>query len=165
MFKIRKDRKQDKITSLTVGLFVWKWYTPRGFLKNIKDIFTMFKRIVFVIKHGYYPQAYWEAYNYFIEVADEVLDFFINDSTSYPNAFETCKDWEARCIIMKECLKRMRWDFWEDDWRNYINELPEYKNIIKDKNVHGYEEFQALQNDAKNQFMDFFNEYFYSFWD
>lgn len=65
-----KNKRQKGVNTLTHNLFThrgWKWY------KNIGDFFLLIKRIFFVIKHGYYPQALWETDYWFFDVMYDIL--------------------------------------------------------------------------------------------
>ena len=55
-----KIKKKKRMNSLTWALFEGKWLYPRAWKYRLRDIKTMFSRLFFVIKHGYYPQMLWE---------------------------------------------------------------------------------------------------------
>lgn len=60
------------ITKLTCGLFNIQPKNPfRWIARQCKDVGIMFKRLWFVVKRGYYPQARFETYSYIIDYQEE----------------------------------------------------------------------------------------------
>lgn len=70
-----------KTNKLTCGLFM---YRGKNFWRNIKDIPIFFKRIIFVLKHGYFPVALWELDEYFIDIMKEILEWYRDDDHGIP---------------------------------------------------------------------------------
>ena len=64
-------RKSKSCNQLTWGLFN---YRGIYFWHNIKDLRIYFQRIFYVLKHGYFPQATWETYCYFIDSMKKIYE-------------------------------------------------------------------------------------------
>jgi len=66
-----QSKRKNSINKLTHNLFT---YRGKHWCKNIGDVFILIKRIFFVIKHGFYPQALWETDYWFYDVMYEILN-------------------------------------------------------------------------------------------
>lgn len=131
-----------KINKLTHGLFN---YRGKYFYKNIKDFFIMIKRIFYVLKHGYYPQAKYETFSYFIDMYNEIFNHYLNNRKTNIPIGNNVDDYALNN-------------------ENLYLQLIDYLKIMDIDNV---ESEQDLANayKAKDKFFKLFNEYFYNFWD
>ena len=141
-----------KTNNLTFGLFTYK---GKYFLNNIRDIPIYFKRLGFLLTHGYSPMAKWETFEWFIAVMDEILGnyrYHRYGNIPFPNIPE--EEWEkANNQIydeMLECLHTMR-----DKEQSVIN--------IDDNDL--IEKTIEERNAAKDKFFELFAKNFYNLWD
>lgn len=139
-----KKRKQIHTNNLTFGLFQSHgryWYL------NIRDVKTLFSRIIFTLKHGYAPQATWETFDWFINVMDDILCHYRDHRYGTPLDMET-EEYTEVLNHMVQLLKQM-------DETNYV---------ITD-NPEQYLENYSSMKDAKDKFFKLFSEHFYDLWD
>lgn len=143
---------EQKVTSLTWALYGIKPRNPFRWLKRTaQDTHTLVKRIWFAIRHGYYPQARWETFEYLIEMFDELLLWYRNDRTGTPfiNGEDSLADgWEDRI---------------SETYDKYLDEMLELLNRMKE-DVDTLEEQNARQ-EYTNKFFEMFGNIFYNLWD
>lgn len=134
-----------KSNFLLSGLFSYK---KRYWYKNIKSIWIMLERIVYVIKHGYYPQATYETFNYFIDMYRDILSNYIisPDSDSFSHEGMTKDEWNNLINTMLKLLDEMDAD------------NPVYYDLE-------YDEAINRMNASKHKFFELFEKYFYFLWD
>ena len=134
-------RTQDKINRLCFNLFQYK---GKYFYKNIKDIPTFFSRLKFVIKHGYYPQAEWETFCYFIDIFIEIISTYRYERNGTPVITgDIDKDEKDFNLVLEEML-------------NCLQIMKKYDSIDID---------DIIINKAKDKFFKLFSKYFYDLWD
>lgn len=138
---------------LTDGLFQAKKRYVGVWLKDFK---IYIKRIIFTLKHGYYPMAQWETFTWFIHSMREILTFYQNERTGTawiidgpPEQWEKYIDENVAAYDDK--IKTMLEKLDEMDENNPI--------YINDKNKN------ERMEKAKNDFFELFSKYFYTFWD
>lgn len=140
--KIMKKKKTTN--NITFGLF-----DSHSLIRNLKDIPIYFKRLVFLLKHGYSPVAQWETYHWFICVMREIFTFYKNERIG---------------DIPIE-------DVPEDKWKDMNDEL--YDNLLSlldDMNEEKYYPRDTMlggikMERAKEEFFKLFSKYFYHLWD
>lgn len=139
-----------KTNKLTCGLFM---YRGKNFWRNIKDIPIFFKRIVFVLKHGYFPMACWGFDSYFIDITKEILEWHRDKSHGTP------------VFSMKES------DEWNKaKWDSILNRMLELLEFMDERNYiyherYNFKDHEAMQENAKEEFFKLFCENFDRFWD
>lgn len=135
-----KKKKKIQTNNLTFGLF-----NSRSLISNLKDIPIYFKRLAFLLKHGYSPMAQWETYHWFICVMREIFTFYKNERVG---------------DILIE-------DVPEDKWKDMNDEL--YDNLLSlldDMDEEKYYPKDTIKMErAKEEFFKLFSKYFYDFWD
>lgn len=139
-----KKKKKIQTNNLTFGLF--NSHRP---IRNLKDIPIYFKRLTFLLKHGYSPVAQWETFDWFICVMREIFTFYRNERVGN---------------IPIE-------DVPEDKWEDMNDEL--YDNLLSLLDDMDEEEYypkdtmlgNIKMERAKEEFFKFFSKYFYDFWD
>lgn len=135
-----KKKKKIQTNNLTFGLFNF-----RNPITNLKDIPIYFKRLAFLLKHGYSPMAQWETYHWFICVMREIFTFYKNE--------------RAGDILIE--------DVPEDKWKDMNDEL--YDNLLSlldDMDEEKYYPKDTIKMErAKEEFFKLFSKYFYDFWD
>lgn len=135
-----KKKKKIQTNNLTFGLF-----NSRSPISNLKDIPIYFKRLAFLLKHGYSPMAQWETYHWFICVMREIFTFYRNERVG---------------DILIE-------DVPEDKWKDMNDEL--YDNLLSfldDMDEEKYYPKDTIKMErAKEEFFKLFSKYFYDFWD
>lgn len=141
----KKTKKFKGFHNLSAGLFGyrgWRWY------KNIGDFWILIKRVFFILKHGYAPQALWETDGWFIGVMREILTNY-RDNRIFVGFFESeTKTAEENEQKTNEMLDRM------------IKLLDKMElDTIKD------DETGEESNAAKEEFFALFSRYFYYFWE
>lgn len=138
-----------KTNKLTCGLFM---YRGKNFWRNIKDIPIFFKRIVFVLKHGYFPVALWELDEYFIDIMKEILEWYRDDSHGTPIfSMEESYEWN-----------KAKWD-------SILNRMIELLDFMDERNpiyreLCNFKDHEAMKENAKEEFFKLFCEHFNSFW-
>lgn len=138
-----------KNNKLTCGLFM---YRGKNFWRNIKDIPIFFKRIVFVLKHGYFPMALWEFDEYFIDIMKEILEWYRDDDHSIPIfSMEESYEWN-----------KAKWD-------SILNRMIELLDFMDERNpiyreLCNFKDHEAMKENAKEEFFKLFCEHFNSFW-
>lgn len=137
---MKKKKKKIQTNNLTFGLF-----NSRSPISNLKDIPIYFKRLAFLLKHGYSPMAQWETYHWFICVMREIFTFYKNERVG---------------DILIE-------DVPEDKWKDMNDEL--YDNLLSlldDMDEEKYYPNDTIKMErAKEEFFKLFSKYFYDFWD
>ena len=135
-----KKKKKIQTNNLTFGLF-----NSRSPISNLKDIPIYFKRLAFLLKHGYSPMAQWETYHWFICVMREIFTFYKNE--------------RAGDMLIE--------DVPEDKWKDMNDEL--YDNLLSlldDMDEEKYYPNDTIKMEqAKEEFFKLFSKYFYDFWD
>ena len=63
--KMKKKKKTNNIS--------YRLFHNHSIWRNIKDIPTFFKRLYFLLRHGYSPMAQWETFEWFIDVMTEIM--------------------------------------------------------------------------------------------
>ena len=138
-----------KTNKLTCGLFM---YRSKNFWRNIKDIPIFFKRIIFVLKHGYFPVALWELDEYFIDIMKEILEWYRDDDHSIPIfSMEESYEWN-----------KAKWD-------SILNRMIELLDFMDERNpiyreLCNFKDHEAMKENAKEEFFKLFCEHFNSFW-
>ena len=135
-----KKKKKIQTNNLTFGLFNF-----RNPITNLKYIPIYFKRLAFLLKHGYSPMAQWETYHWFICVMREIFTFYKNERVG---------DMPIE-------------DVSEDKWKDMNDEL--YDNLLSlldDMDEEKYCSKDTIKMErAKEEFFKLFSKYFYDFWD
>lgn len=143
-------RKKTKISNITCGLF-----NARPFWYNFKDIPILFKRFIFLMKHGYSPMAQWETFEWFICVMQEIMQNYRDN----------------------RCGDFMLPDVPQDQWNNKTNEYYDNMIALLDKMGENYwgfgndisDEERDKRNEesskAKDEFFKLFAQEFYNLWD
>lgn len=134
--------KKKKTNNISYGLFhsysIWR---------NIKDIPIFFKRLHFLLLHGYSPMAKWETSEWFIDVMTEImLNYRNNRFGDMPvDGVEVC-DWkEANDKLYDQfitLLGKMSELYWHSEGEKFREAI-----------------------EAKNKFFKLFAENFYDLWD
>lgn len=143
MAKKRKVKKIKGLHNLSAGLFGyygWSWY------KNIGDFWILIKRIFFVIKHGYAPQALWETDGWFLGVMREILTNYRNNRNFVG-------------FFMSEA---------EEEDERKTNETLDYMIKLLDKINYNSIDDEVTAKEAeraKEEFFKLFGKYFYYFWE
>lgn len=141
----RKLKKFKGFHNLSAGLFGyrgWRWY------KNIGDFWILIKRVFFILKHGYAPQALWETDCWFIGVMREILTNY-RDNRIFVGFFEfETKATEENERKTNETLDHMI---------ELLGKM-DYENVKDDKTKR---EIMA----AKKEFFTLFSKYFYDLWE
>ena len=138
-----------KTNKLTCGLFM---YRGKNFWRNIKDIPIFFKRIIFVLKHGYFPVALWELDEYVIDIMKEILEWYRDDDHSIPIfSMEESYEWN-----------KAKWD-------SILNRMIELLDFMDERNtiyreLCNFKDHEAMKENAKEEFFKLFCEHFNSFW-
>lgn len=139
-----KKKKKIQTNNLTFGLF--NSHSP---ISNLKDIPIYFKRLAFLLKHGYSPAAQWETYHWFICVMREIFTFYKNERVGDIPIEEVPEDkWED-----------MNDEFY-DNLLSLLDDMDEEKYYPKDTMLG-----KIKMERAKEEFFKFFSKYFYDFWD
>ena len=134
---------------LTAGLFRYR-FTWGGIKATIKDFFIMLTRIKFVIKHGYYPQALYNTDTYFVDMFEEIFQWYMDYSDSCPAEFETKEEWNKVLAKMRTLNQEMREEYFDLDIP-FVGE--ECRKFYADRDV------------KQREFFDLFCKYFHNFWD
>lgn len=131
-----------KSTNLTWGLYnVSPRYPFNWFKCAIKDTWIMFKRLVFVVRHGYYPQAEWEAFTYFIDMYEDIFNWYLHERSA---------DIPFEGVDEKDYQKKN-----DEFYANLIGLL----EVMRD-----YDEWEQATV-ARDEFFDLMKKNFYHFWD
>lgn len=142
--------KNKNVNNISWGLFRYK--TPY-FWRNIKDIKILFKRLIFILKHGYAPQARWETFAWFIDTMKEILSYYRNDRCGSAIVIDNYTSDEENTIAYNNIIDKMI------DLLNKMDEdNPIYNNM-------GFRERDDCMLKAKDEFFELFSKYFYMFWD
>lgn len=142
MAKKNKVKKIKGWHNISAGLF---GYRGRYWFRNIKDLWILIKRVFFVLRHGYSPQALWEMDAWFIDVMKELLTWQ-RDNRMSVGYFE------------KETVN-------EDENKEKTDELLNHMlGLLEKADPFQTGEFEEAEK-AKNEFLELFSKYFYKFWD
>ena len=136
-----KVKKIKGFHNISAGLFN---YRGRYWYKNIKDLWILIKRVFFVLRHGYSPQALWEMDCWFVDIMKELLTWQ-RDNRMSVGYFEMETENEEENIAK-------------------TNELLNHMLELLGKADPFGEDFEEAQK-AKNEFLELFSKYFYKFWD
>lgn len=128
--------------NISAGLF---GYRGRYWFHNIKDLWILIKRVFFVLRHGYSPQALWEMDAWFIDIMKELLTWQRDNRVSVGY-------FEKETANEDENRKKT------DELLNHMLELLEKADPFRIDNLQEAEK-------AKNEFLELFSKYFYGFWD
>lgn len=142
MAKKNKVKKIKGWHNISAGLF---GYCGRYWFRNIKDLWILIKRVFFVLRHGYSPQALWEMDAWFIDVMKELLTWQ-RDNRMSVGYFE------------KETANENENKEKTDELLNHMLGLLEKADPFQTG------EFEEAEK-AKNEFLELFSKYFYKFWD
>lgn len=138
-----------KTNKLTCGLFM---YRGKNFWRNIKDIPIFFKRIIFVLKHGYFPVALWELDEYFIDIMKEILEWYRDDDHGIPIfSMEESYEWN-----------KAKWDSILNRMIELLDFMDERSPIYRE--LCNFKDHEAMKENAKEEFFKLFCEHFNSFW-
>ena len=145
-------RKSKSCNQLTWGLFN---YRGIYFWHNIKDLRIYFQRIFYVLKHGYFPQANWETYYYFIDSMKKILKEYRYNrhGTGWVlnEKFDETLDSDEQ---------------WKRNLEQYNKDLDEMLSLLEEmsQDPKKHEDLDLL-NTAKEKFFILFSKYFYHLWD
>ena len=95
---------------ITNGVFPYK---PKFCWKNIKRFPCLFRRIGYVLKHGYSPIARWDYNAWFIDTTKDIFTEYLKYHAGYKIIDDTkdeewnCQAWENVIKEMIDCLERM----------------------------------------------------------
>lgn len=141
-----------RTNNLTFGLFTYK---GKYFLNNVRDIPIYFKRLGFLLTHGYSPMAKWETFEWFIDVMDEILGNYRHNrygNKPYPNIPE--EEWEK---VNDQVY---------DEMLGLLYTMRDKEQSIID--IDGEEATAKAikeRNEAKDKFFELFAKNFYDLWD
>lgn len=143
-------KKKVKTNNITCGLFMYN-----SFWHNLRDIPIFFKRLNFLLQHGYSPMAQWETFEWFICVMQEIMQNYRDNR--YGN------------FILP--------DVPQDQWNDKTNEYYDKMISLLDKMSENYwglgndisqEEMDKRNEEAskaKDEFFKLFAQEFYNLWD
>lgn len=132
----------SKTTNLTWGLYNISPRYPFNWLKyTIKDTWIMLKRLVFVVRHGYYPQAEWETFTYFIDMYKDIFNWYLHERSA---------DIPFEGVDEKDYQKKN-----DEFYTNLIGLL----EVMRD-----YDEWEQAVA-ARDEFFDLMKKNFYHLWD
>lgn len=142
MAKKNKVKKIKGWHNISAGLF---GYRGKYWFRNIKDLWILIKRVFFVLRHGYSPQALWEMDVWFVDVMKELLTWQ-RDNRMSVGYFEN------------ETAN-------EDENKDKTDELLNHMlGLLEKADPFQTGEFEEAEK-AKNEFLELFSKYFYKFWD
>lgn len=125
------------ITHLTWALFTsWR---PSVFFK---DLYIWFRRLIFLLRHGYCPQARFEMFEWHRQVMNELLIYFRNNHSGVPY------------LIDEEDNQKN-----EETWNNIIDQMSLALSEMGDG-----VDYRAREH-AKKRFFRLFSEYYFYLWD
>ena len=141
-------------------------YKPKFCWKNIKRFPCLFRRIGYVLKHGYNPIAKWDYYSWFIDTTKDIFTEYLKGHVGYKIIDDTkdeewnCQAWENVIKEMIDCLTRM-------DESAYYNTKPCRYDETGDRDdlMKWYDEVEKEMDIAKRRCFFLFNKYFYDLWD
>lgn len=145
-------RNSKSCNQLTWGLFN---YRGIYFWHNIKDLRIYFQRIFYVLKHGYFPQANWETYLYFIDSMKKILKEYRYNRHG--------TGW----VLNEKFDKTLDSDEqWKRNLEQYNKDLDEMLSLLEEmsQDPKKHEDLDLL-NIAKEKFFILFSKYFYHLWD
>ena len=151
------------LNNITYGLFPYK---PKFCWKNIKRFPCLFRRIGYVLKHGYSPIARWDYSAWFIDTTKDIFTEYLKYHVGYKIIDDTkdeewnCQAWENVIKEMIDCLTRM-------DESTYYNTKPCRYDETGDRDdlMKWYDEVEKEMDIAKRRFFFLFSQYFYDLWD
>lgn len=142
-----------KVTSASFGLFN---YRSIYFWRNLKDIPIFFSRLKHVIHYGYYPQAQWESFEYFIQMWEEILSGYRTRRHGDPviiKSYKSTPEWEKKnAEAFDKILDTMLADL-------------EVMKTDPPFDMERYKEVNDRREVAKKEFFKLFSEHFYDWWD
>lgn len=125
------------ITHLTWALFTsWR---PSVFFE---DLYIWFRRLIFLLRHGYCPQARFEMFEWHRQVMSELLIHFRNNHSGVPY------------LIDEEDNQKN-----EETWNNIIDQMSLALGEMGDG-----VDYRAREH-AKKRFFRLFSEYYFYLWD
>lgn len=151
------------LNNITYGLFPYK---PKFCWKNIKRFPCLFRRIGYILKHGYNPIAKWDYYSWFIDTTKDIFTEYLKDHVGYKIIFYTKDEewnkqaWEDIIKEMIDCLTRMDENSYYDTKPCRYDETGNRDDLMK-----WYDEVEKEKDIAKRRFFFLFNQYFYDLWD
>lgn len=128
--------------SLTWGLFNVPFFrNPSIWFEDVK---ICFKRIIFLLRHGYPEQMRWEAADCFMSLFKDIFDWYLHERTgNIP--IEGCSD------------------------TNYSEQNDKlFASFIQDLELMDNDDYDCnfdVREQAKNHFFENFSKYFFQFWD
>lgn len=141
-------------------------YKPKFCWKNIKRFPCLFRRIGYVLKHGYSPIARWDYEAWFIDTTKDIFTEYLKYHVGYKVIDDTkdeewnCQTWENVIKEMIDCLERM------DESKYYDTKPCRYDETgNKDDLMKWYDEVWKEMGIAKRRFFLLFNKYFFDLWD
>lgn len=148
---------------ITNGIFPYK---PKFCWRNIKRFPCLFRRIGYVLKHGYSPIARWDYIAWFIDTTKDIFTEYLKYHVGYKIIDDTKDEewnrqaWENIIKEMIDCLKRM------DENRYYDTKPCKYDETgNSDDLMRWYDEVWKEIGIAKRRFFLLLNKYFYDLWD
>ena len=153
-------KKNVRTNNLTCGLFIYK-----SFWRNLKDVPIYFKRLNFLLRHGYSPMAQWETYDWFICVMREIMQNYRDNREGNMLFFEPGDETITRGLALAK-----QNDKFYDHMVELLNQMDEFSYADIDyedteKFLQQEKENENKANAAKNEFFELFSKYFYGFWD
>lgn len=149
-----------KSNSLTWGLYNTNPKYPIYFIKNtIKDFFIMLKRIPYVIRHGYYPQATFETYAYMIDIWKDILTWYRNNRSG------------TEIVIDLLDGNSVNHDWYAENEKTYNEKLDkmlaelDIMAIDPLDCIDGYEAGDIKRQKAAERFFNIFKDLFFGLWD
>lgn len=143
------------IKNITFGLFA---YPKRVWYRNLEDIPIFFKRIFFILKHGYSPAAQWETFGWYIAVMREVLTNYRNNRMGTPVVIP---GYDIEDLISENKNVEV-YNSILDEMITLLDKMDECNPAYKDVSL---EEMHSAMNTAKDRFFELFSKYFYTLWD
>ena len=150
--RISNMRKSKNCNQLTWGLFN---YRGIYFWKNIGDLHIYFQRIFYVLKHGYFPQANWETYCYFIDSMKKILREYRYNR--HGTGWVLDENIDETLDIDEQ---------WKRNLEQYNKDLDEMLSLLEEmsQDPKKHEDLDLLDI-AKEKFFILFSKYFYNLWD
>ena len=142
---------------ITNGLFPYK---PKFCWKNIKRFPCLFRRIGYVLKHGYNPIAKWDYYSWFIDTTKDIFTEYLKGHVGYKIIDDTkdeewnCQAWENVIKEMIDCLTRMDESAYYDTKPCGYDETGDKDDLMK-----WYDEVEKEMDIAKRRFFFLFNKF------
>lgn len=121
-----------------------KWCCPK--------LSQLIRRKRFVKKHGFYPQAHYESYAYFIEMWKDIFQWYRDHRTG------------DHCIHAEWGMEAN--DRWYEMMIDLLDKMDEmtYEDDVRAGKI-TFDERCDRMNEAKEEFFKEFSQYFYDLWD